>query len=230
MGQLKMFGVIPRKPGITKQYFHDHYRHPHGTMGRRISYMRAYTQSHQFHTDLLGPDQSRFEACAEVWMDNAHAGLNFGTEPNYVEHVLPDEPLFVDLEKLEWCFATEDIIHGGVDWTDPDAEYGDKLFRLDERPFSVKLLQFIIRDGADPWEGADDIGLGRRIGALRHVRCHPSPQVHPEGAFCIGVRELYWPTRMAMEEGIAADVAAWEALLNRPAEAVQFFATAERFM
>lgn len=230
MGQYKMFGLIPRKPGITKQYFHDHYRHPHGTLGRRISYMRGYTQSHQFDTDLLGPDQRQFEACAEVWMDNVHAAQNFGTEPNYVNHVLPDEPLFVDLEKLEWCFATEDIIDGGVDWADEDADYADKLFRLDERPFSVKLLQFILAEGDKRWEAQADRDLGRRIGALRHVRCHISPQVHPEGAFCIGVRELYWPTRLAMEEGIGADPSAWDDLLNRPASAVNMLATAERFM
>lgn len=230
MGQYKMFGLIPRKPGITKQYFHDHYRHPHGTLGRRISYMRGYTQSHQFDTDLLGPDQRRFEACAEVWMDNVHAAQNFGTEPNYIDHVLPDENNFVDLDKLEWCFVTEDIIDGGVDWADPDSEYADKLFRLDERPMSVKLLQFILNEGETPWEGDDDKALGRRIGALRHVRCKLSPEVHPEGAFCLGVRELYWPTRLAMEEGIASDAEAWNLLQGRAGEVVQFFATAERFM
>lgn len=230
MPQHKMFGVIPRKPGVSKEYFHDHYRHPHGTMGRRISFMRAYTQSHQFDSDLLGDDQDRFEACAEVWMDNAAAALNFGTEPNYVEHVLPDEPLFVDLDKLEWCFTIEEIIYGGVDWNDPDAEYADKLFRLDTRPMCVKLLQFVITDGDQPWDGENDAELGRRIGALRHVRCRPSVEVHPQGAFCIGVRELYWPTRLAMEDGIAKHRAAWDELLNRPADAVQFVATAERFM
>lgn len=230
MSQLKMFGVIPRKPGISKQYFHDHYRHPHGTMGRRISFMRAYTQSHQFDSDLLGEEQSRFEACAEVWMDNSYAALNFGTEPNYTEHVLPDEPLFVDLDKLEWCFSFEEVIFGGVDWNDSEAGYGDKLFRLDTRPMSVKLLQFVISNAERNWDGEDDVELGRKIGALRHVRCRPSPEVHPDGAFCIGVRELYWPTRLDMEEGIAKAPEAWEELLKRPGESVQFFATAERFM
>lgn len=230
MPRLKMFGAIPRKPGITKQYFHDHYRHPHGTMGRRISTMREYTQTHQVDTDLLGDNQTYFEACAEVWLDRAQDAIDFGKEPNYVEHVLDDEPLFVDLEKLEFLFSVEEVLQGGVDWNDPAAEYGDKLFRLDTRPMSFKLLQFVLEDGDRRWDGDDDLALGQRIGALRHVRCRPSPEVHPEGAFAIGVRELYWPTELAMQEGVAKDRAAWDELVNRPARAIAFVGTAERFM
>ena len=202
-----MFGAIPRKPGITQQYFHDHYRHPHGTMGRRISTMMAYTQSHHFHSDLLGDDQTYFEACAEVWIDRPQDAIDFGKEPNYVEHVLDDEPLFVDLEKLEFLFSEEEVLQGGVDWNDPDATYGDKA-----------------------WDQDNDLELGRKIGALRHVRCRPNAVVHPDGAFAIGVRELYWPTQLDMEEGIAKDRAVWEELLHRPGKSIQFFATAERFM
>lgn len=230
MSQIKMFGAIPRLPSVSPQYFHDHYRHPHGTMGRTISIMRAYTQSHQIHSDLLGPEQTYFEATAEVWIDNVADALTFGDEPNYVKFVKPDEPLFVDLEKLEFVWALEEVLHAGVNWLEEDSEYADKLFRLDRRPTSVKLMQYVIADGDQPWDGADDYELGRRIGALRHVRCRPSPELHPDGAFCIGVRELYWPTQLAMEEGVAADPAAWEALVKRPAKSIQYVATAERFM
>ena len=230
MTRLKMFGAIPRKPGITQQYFHDHYRHPHGTMGRRISTMMAYTQSHHFHSDLLGDDQTYFEACAEVWLDRPQDAIDFGKEPNYVEHVLDDEPLFVDLEKLEFLFSEEEVLQGGVDWNDPEATYGDKLFRLDTRPISVKFLQFIISNGDKPWDQDNDLELGQKICALRHVRCRPNAVVHPDGAFAIGVRELYWPTQLAMEEGIAQDKSACDELLHRPGKSIQFFATAERFM
>ena len=230
MTQIKMFGAIPRLPSVTSKWFHDHYRHPHGTLGRTISTMRAYTQSHQIHSDLLGPEQTHFEATAEVWYDNASDAIAFPTEPNYVEHLIPDEPLFVDLEKLRFVFANEEVLQAGVDWLEEDREYADKLFRLDRRPISVKLLQYVLKEGSQRWDSDEDYELGRRIGALRHVRCRPSPVMHPDGAFCVGVRELYWPTQTAMEEGVAADPAAWDALLKRPAESIQYVATAERFM
>ncbi len=230
MGQIKMFGAIPRLKSVTPEWFHDHYRHPHGTMGRTISIMRAYIQSHQIHSDLLGPEQTHFEATAEVWVDSIDDARSFGTEPNYVIHVKPDEPLFVDLENLRFLWADEEVIHAGVSWSEEDSDYADKLFRLDRRPTSVKLLQYVLRDGTQQWDGPDDYELGRRIGALRHVRCRPVAELHPDGAFAIGVRELYWPTKLAMEEGVAADPAAWEALVKRPAESIQYVANAERFM
>lgn len=225
-----MFGAIPRKPGVSPQWFHDHYRHPHGTMGRTISTMRAYTQSHQVHCDLLDDRQTHFEATAEVWFDCVQDAIDFPTEPNYVALLIPDEPLFVDMEKLRFVFAEEEVLQSGTDWNEAGAQVGDKLFRLDRRPLSIKLLQYVIVDGAQPWDDAGDLALGRRIGALRHVRCRPSPVLHRDGAFCIGIRELYWPTRTAMEEGVAGDPGAWEELLRRPGDAIAYLASAERFM
>jgi uncharacterized protein (TIGR02118 family) len=66
---IKFFGLIPRRSDISSQEFHDHYRHPHGTLGRQIPTFRDYVQSYQIHSPLLGPDQTRFEAVAEVWFD-----------------------------------------------------------------------------------------------------------------------------------------------------------------
>lgn len=225
-----MFGAIPRKAGVSRQWFHDHYRHPHGTMGRTISTMRAYTQSHQVHCDLLDERQTHFEATAEVWFDCLRDAIDFPAEPNYVALLIPDEPLFVDMEKLRFVFAEEEVLQSGADWNEAGVETGDKLFRLDRRPLSIKLLQYVIADGASAWDDAGDLALGRRIGALRHVRCRPSPALHPDGAFCIGIRELYWPTQTAMEEGVARDPDAWRELLRRPAEAIAYLASAERFM
>lgn len=229
MSRVKMFGAIPRKPDVSVQYFHDHYRHPHGTLGRRISTMRAYVQSHQIHTDLLGPDQTHFEACAEVWFDSVIDAKNFPEEPVYLADVKPDEPLFVDLEKLRFCFAREEVLVSGADWRDPKVGLAEREFSLDTRPFSVKLLQFIHEVGDRPWDSPEDAALGARIGALRHVRCRPAAEIHPEGAFVVGIRELWWPTQLAMEEGVAADPEAWRALIEAPRAATAFLATAERF-
>lgn len=229
MPRIKMFGAIPRKKDVTPEWFHDHYRHPHGTLGRHISTMRNYTQCHQVHSDLLGPDQTRFEACAEVWFDNVEDARNFPEEPVYVRDVIPDEPLFVDMDELRFCFAEEEILKTGPDIRAPMSP-GDMVWRLDNRPNSFKLLQFVEAEGVSRWDGEDDQALGERIGVLRHVRCRPSAELHPDGAFVVGIRELYWPSKTDMEAGIARDPAAWRALIDRPGRATAYAGTAERFI
>lgn len=54
MPQINMAGCIPRRPDITAQYFHDCWRHRHGTLRRYISTFRGYIHSHQIYSDLLG--------------------------------------------------------------------------------------------------------------------------------------------------------------------------------
>ena len=229
MTRVKMFGAIPRAKHLTPQQFHDHYRHPHGSLGRHISLMRGYSQSHQVHSDLLDEKQTRFEACAEVWLDSATDATNFGQDPIYLRDVIHDEPNFVDLPNLCWAFVDEEFLQSGPDLRE-DISPGDKVWRLDNRPTSFKLTQFIEVDAETRWDQDNDRELGRRIGALRHVRSRPVPAVHPDGCFAIGVRELYWGTQTAMETGVAADPAAFKELISRPAVSTAYFAVAERFI
>lgn len=229
MSRIKMFGCIPRRPDISARYFHDHWRHPHGSLALRISTMRAYVQSHQIHSDLLDEQQTRFEGCAEVWFDNIADAAGFPSEPVYVRDLIPDEPLFVDLPNLRFAFTREEVLVSGPDLRE-NLPTGDAVWRPDNRPGSVKLLQFITAEGERRWDGEDDAALGRRIGALRHVRSRPAAEIHPDGAFIIGIRELWWPTLWDLQQGAAADPVAWSELLSRPREWAGFIANSERFM
>ena len=229
MSRVKMFGAIPRAPHISPQHFHDHYRHPHGTLGRHITKMRGYVQSHQVHSDLLDDRQTRFEACAEVWIDSVADAATFGEDPVYLSDVKDDEPNFVDLPNLRWLFVDEEVLMSGPDMG-KDTLLGDQRWRLDNRPNSFKLIQFVEVQGAEPWDQDNDRDLGKKIGALRHVRSRPVSALHPDGGFAIGIRELWWGSQTGMETGIAADPRAWHELFSRPAVATSFFATAERFI
>lgn len=228
MPRVKMFGIIPRLSSVSKQEFHDHYRHPHGTLGRRISLMRSYSQSHQIPSPLLDDKQSYFEACAEVGIDSIEDARRFGSDPVYLEDVQDDEPNFVDLSKLEWVFAEEDIVKSSPDMAS-ETDKGRKFWRIDNRPTSFKLLQFILADGDEPWCGERDEELAERLGIMRHVRSHPVAELHPDGAFAIGVRELWWGSQSEMERYVAADTDAWSALVKRPSSHISFFAVCERF-
>jgi hypothetical protein len=55
-------------------------------------------------------------------------------------------------------------------------------------------------------------------------------ELHPNGVFIVGVRELIWPTRWEMEQGVARDRAAWDALVNGPAVSTALVANAETWI
>jgi hypothetical protein len=217
---VKIFGLIPRLESLAPQEFHDHYRHPHGTMGMRSPAIRRYVQSHQFSTPLLGPEQTRYEAVAETWFDGVAEAVAIAEDPNYVENVAPDEPLFVAMERLAWLFAEEEVILPGPGAGAPAAAADLPAdFHL-TRPVTVKLLHF-----AAAVEPPPD---GAALDAARQVRCLPCTAAYGDGdppAFA-AVDELWWPTLTAFEQGVGRDGLA--PLLGRPGS-VTLAATAERF-
>ncbi|MGE3599113.1 MAG: EthD domain-containing protein [Dehalococcoidia bacterium] len=228
MPKIKMFAAIPRKPGVSAQEFHDHWRHPHGTMGRRISILRKYVQGHQIDSDQFDAEQRRYEGIAEAWLDSIDDALLFPNEPVYATRVIPDEPFFIDLPNLKFIITQEDVVvsqprgpnaagTGNGDWFD------------DDRSVNIKWVQLIEVEGAEPWHSDRDGDLGDRIGAFRHVRCFPVKEIHGSEPPFLGVRELWWPTVWAFREGIAADRAAFDQLVRRPARAVNVLVHAERF-
>ncbi len=38
----KLFGLIRRRDDLPPEEFHDHYRHPHGTMGLGLEFLSAF--------------------------------------------------------------------------------------------------------------------------------------------------------------------------------------------
>ena len=225
----KIFGLIPRKPDMSSEQFHDYYRHPHGTLGRNVTTMRGYVQSHQMHCDLLPADQSEFEAVAEIWLDNAQDAIDFRQEPVVVNHLVDDEPNFVDLPRLKFFAGTEEVIASGPR-QDATLSAADRMWSPARAPITVKLLHFIAPDGNRDWASADDVDVGRRLGALRHVRCHPLAAVHGDAPSFLGLQELWWPTRSAFEEGVAAEPDLFARFMARAASSLTLLCQAERFI
>lgn len=224
---IQFFALIPRVEGISSQEFHDHWRHPQGTMGRMIPTLRNYVQAHQIHTDLLGSDQAQFEGIAESTFDTVKDAMEFGQEPYSKKYVQPDEHNFVDVPRLEWL-NTKEVLVPRANLQD-GASYADSLWLHLDLPVSIKLLQFIRRDGNPNWAGSDDMELGRRIGALRHVR-YPSREIHCDNPSYLGVRQLWWPTVSAFEAGVRNDRDVFNQLIKKAGCAVTLLAQAERLL
>ena len=229
MSLIKMFCYMPRKAGITSQEFHDHWRHPHGTLGMKLETLCNFVQGHQIHSPLLGPDQSRYEGLVEVWFDNAADAADLAVHPLYQNVLVPDGTNFIDMENIGYIFTEEEILVSGPNFRDQLSE-ADLAWRESEHPTTIKLIQFIERDGSKPWDSDSDIELGRSIGAFRHVRCRPNAALHPDGADYIGIRELWWPTLTAFSKGVTASPDAWREMTSRPAAALSVLVQAERFV
>lgn len=225
---IKFFGLIPRRPDMSVEEFHDHYRHPHGTLGAQIPALRGYVQCHQVDTELLGPGQRHYQAVAENWYDTVEDAVGLAEDPHYVEHVKPDEPLFVDIENLKWLFTCEEVVVSGPK-ARADIPLAEKLLRNADlgRPSTAKLLHFAVDDGVELDRG----DLAGRLDAIRHVHCRPHPEIHggeDRPAFA-EVHELWWPTVWEFEQRVGPDNPALRELNERDG-AVTLLATAERFI
>jgi hypothetical protein len=198
-------------------------------MGRNMSTMRGYVQNHQIDTDRLGPDQRRFDAVAEIWMDNAKDIAKFREEPILVRYLLEDEPKFVDMPNLRFFAADGEVLTSGPA-LGAGLHPGDEMWSPANRPLSVKLLHFIEADGSPDWARDDDEALGLRLGAFRHTRAVPLAAVHGDAPTYLGLHELWWPTQTAFHRAVAAAPDALAELLARAGKSVTLLVQAERFI
>lgn len=157
---IQFFALIKRKQGVSKQEFHDHWRHPHGTMGRNIPSLRTYVQAHQIDSDFLSSDQTDFEGIALSTFDNLDDAAAFGTDPYYVKYIQPDEPNFVDGEHLQWLNTEEEVIDSRRT-EEEGSSYPDSLWLNLDLPTSIELIQFVKLTGSDEWAKDSDKELGR---------------------------------------------------------------------
>jgi len=225
---VKLMEVLAPKPGIALQFFHDHWRHPHATWGTLMDAVTATSLGHRFDTPHLPDRQSRFEGNLDVSFKDVSDCLTLNDHPVYKNHMAEDAFVFVDLASTVFLFVDEEAIQAGPRATEEDGT-ATYAWRWEQRPVAVKLVQMIEQDGPQHWAADDDLELGWRIGATRHVRSRPNPTMHPDGPAAEGFRELWWPTYTDFETGIAHDRAAFESLLSRPAKSYAGLFHVERF-
>jgi len=226
---IKMYGLIPRKPGMTYDEFHDYYRHPHGTMGSTMTTMRGYVQNHQIDTPKLGPDQARYDATAEIWLDNEFDAVHFREEPNLVKYLVEDEPKFCDFDNVTFFAGDSHVVTSGPRHN-AGLHEGDELWNPARRPLSVKLLQFVEIGGNPDWAQPDDKDLGDALSAFRHTRATPVHAMHGDSPTFLGLRELWWPTRTDFHRAVDKAPDAFAELLARPGKSFTTLVQAERYI
>ena len=224
---IRFFSLLPRRDGVSSQDFHDHWRHPHGTMGRLIPGLNDYVQAHQVHTDVLGPGQAEYEGVAISAFDSADVASGLLSEPQYVDHVAPDEPAFQDLSRVRFFSTDEEVL---VSRLTTGAHPADAQWNVLERPTSIQLLQFVHSDGNSDWAGDDDVDLACSISAFRHARNRPNAAVHGDEPPFLGARQLWWPTLSAFHDGVRTNPDAFEQLVARAGRSITLLTSSERFL
>jgi hypothetical protein len=219
-GPVKVFAFLPRRSDLTSEEFHAHWRHPHGTLAKRIDTFTAYHQAHRVKVEGVSGLGSPHEGAAEMWFASLENAGALAENEIYADEVVPDEENFIDLGPDAFRVLTRER---------PIAERG-----FDRERRGVKLLQCLRRRGdLDPAEfkarlaaagGEEELGVA--LGASRQVLClaleetygeefvpydghmHRWQTVDPYDA----IRELWWPDREAVRAAAAS--AAWGALFS----------------
>ncbi len=208
---VKMVELAHPRAGISAQEFHDHWRHPHATLVRGIRPIRHYVQNHRIDGALVPDDESPYLGIAEVWFDSLTSAQAMGADPQYANHVGPDEPAFVDQSKLLITFTTEEVVQTGRGQIAPDASAGDLYCTDKDAPTYVTLWQFSRNRSVD-WTREESLALSEQLGAFRHV-VNRSTDTDSEIAI---VRQLSWPSESAFAQALAAKPEAFAALSEVP--------------
>ena len=107
---IKVFGLLPVRPGLTVHAFHHHWSTVHREHALRIERIRRYVQAHRVRPGLPGLPEAEWEGVPEVWFDSLDSAMAQRTDPQYTEFARLDEPDFIDMENLRRVTATHRVI------------------------------------------------------------------------------------------------------------------------
>lgn len=196
---IKGFALLTKRPDISDEKFHTHWRTIHADLALRIPSLRRYVQSHRLPGLTAGFPASTFEGAAEVWYDSLAAALAMRDSPEYLEGAYKDEPNFIEQPKLQWLATKENVVVAGAPIA-KDAPYVKALFLVKRKPgLSVAEFQAYWREKHAPL-------VPRTPHLLRYVQCHVLPELYESDTLPAfdGVAELWWPSVEKFKESWAS--------------------------
>jgi hypothetical protein len=208
---VKLIALLVKKEGLTDVEFHRHWRYNHGPLAAMITSMEAYCQCHLVPRpapDLAIP--AEYGGTAEVWWEDMDAAARLATDPEYTENAEPDEPRFIDMDKMVFMTVAEQEVIGS---------------RAAKADGGIKVIHLITRaEGSDPddfratFEGADERGVGEELKMDRFNRtcCVPEAYTVKPPAFD-ATREMWWPDEWAFAAAREGAPDAWRSLVEDPA-------------
>jgi uncharacterized protein (TIGR02118 family) len=193
---IKVYALLPKRPDITAEQFHEHWSTIHREHALRISSLRRYVQAHRIHEDLAGIPTSHYEGVPEVWYDSREAAIGQNSDPDYTEYAQKDEPNFVDMTGIAWVHTDERLLRDDLP--------------LEQDTDVAKLLLFVTRTAgstpeqfAERWpEVAAELAAATGVRRAAFATTLPAQYAEMDPSYD-GVLELWWPDLDALRAGWA---------------------------
>lgn len=213
MPQVKLFSLLPRRPDISEQQFHEHWRTIHRDHALRIRALRRYVQLHRTQECLPGFAPSIYDGVPEVWLDDLATAAGLSADPDFTEYAGKDEANFIDMSRRDGVITTEDVRLAG-----PPIQRHTPL---------VKGLVLLGRDDRVSGEEFDS-WWHARFGALvldavpnlvRFVQCLPVHEAYADHrASYSGVAEMWWLNQQAVQQATTGLQTLADQLRDSPAD------------
>ncbi|RYY22051.1 MAG: EthD family reductase [Sphingobacteriaceae bacterium] len=114
---IKLCVLCPKRPDLTLEEFKDHWKNVHGPLFSSQpevkQYVKKYIQVHSTgeQIDNAGfPPVSYFDGITEIWFDSMEDIPKVFGSKNFEKNIAPDEAKFIDRDKIQWIYATENIV------------------------------------------------------------------------------------------------------------------------
>jgi uncharacterized protein (TIGR02118 family) len=190
---IKGYSLLAKRPDVSGEFFHEHWRTVHAAHAKKITTLRRYIQAHRIDADVPGFARSPYEGIAEVWWDDLDAAGAVRDDPDYVDNAQPDEPTFIDMRTLAHVLTEERVVQPGPDVVRDEPEV--KLLLMLKRRAELALEDFRAR-----WPAEAEVALTAFPHARRVVVARTLPETYAAGEPPYdGVAELSWPDRSTYE-------------------------------
>ena len=207
---IKVYALLPKRPDISEERFHEHWSTIHREHALRIDRLRRYVQAHRVEPPVPGLEPAPYDGVPEVWYDSLESAAGQDEDPNYTEYAQKDEPNFVDMSGIRWVMTRHRPLHvtTPLDEGTPVA----KVLLMVRRPEGTDVAAF-----QDAWWQLAEQLAGIGDGLLRTAAAATLPETYGGEAEPTydGFAELWWPDRAALD---AAWAATGEALLGAVGE------------
>jgi uncharacterized protein (TIGR02118 family) len=109
---IKLICMVKRRPGMTINEFHEHWRTVHSPLNcdtpSIAKYFVRYERNHRNRHDYGREGASEFDGTAVEWYPSVQAFYDMIGEPAYRELIAPDEEKFLDRENLAWLLTEKE--------------------------------------------------------------------------------------------------------------------------
>ena len=106
---VKIFYLIPKRPDLSDEQFHRHWREVHAPLALRLPGLRRYVQCHVLPETYAGSTPT-YDGVAELWWPDLASLEKAALSPEFRVEQLNDARQFVDVDHLEGFAAEENRV------------------------------------------------------------------------------------------------------------------------